>query len=205
MTVEAHQPVRIVILASGTGSNAQKIMEYFQGSEDASVIAVFSNNPRAGVLEKAAKAGVFHAVMEKEQYSQGTVLRDLLLAHRADLVVLAGYLKLIPAEVVAAFPERIINIHPSLLPKYGGKGMYGGKVHEAVMKNGDSFSGITIHFVNERYDDGAIILQKKVPIQAGWKQEDLEAAIHHLEHALFPGVVADLARHIQQKRANSPQ
>jgi phosphoribosylglycinamide formyltransferase-1 len=205
MTVEAHQPVRIVILASGTGSNAQKIMEYFRDKEDASVVAVFSNNPEAGVLQKAAAEGVYHAVMGKEQYAHGPALRDLLQSHQADLVVLAGYLKLIPAEVVAAFPDRIVNIHPSLLPKYGGKGMYGGKVHQAVIQNGEAYSGITIHFVNERYDEGAIILQKKVAIQPGWTQTDLESAIHHLEHTLFPGVLADLARHIQRKRAEGPQ
>lgn len=189
-----HSEFRIVILASGNGTNAERIMTYFADSELAEVALVLTNNPDAGVLSRAEKAGVNALTLSKNVYAHGEHFLEFLEASQPDLIVCAGYLKLVPAEVVTAFEGRIINIHPSLLPKYGGKGMYGMRVHEAVIANGDAQSGITIHQVNEVYDQGEILLQERIPVESGWTPSELAQAIHKLEHAHFPRVIESLLK-----------
>lgn len=185
---------RIVILASGNGTNAERIMTYFADSELAQVVLVLTNNQDAGVLSRAAKAGVNALVLSKKIYNDGSAFLEFLEAAEPDLIVLAGYLKLVPSEVVARYPNSIINIHPSLLPKHGGRGMYGGRVHAAVIDQKDPQSGITIHYVNEVYDQGEVILQAKVDIEPTWTPDDLAKAIHQLEYKHFPVVIENLLR-----------
>lgn len=198
--MEVHQPApyRVVIMASGNGTNAERLMGYFRDSDLAEVVLVLTNKKAAGVVQRAANAGVTCEWMSREVYSSGDRLTARLQAERADLVVLAGYLKLLPAETVQAYAGCIVNVHPSLLPKHGGKGMYGMKVHEAVIAEGDSHSGITIHQVNEVYDEGEVIFQATIPVEADWTPEDLAQAIHQLEYAHFPDTIEKL---LQQRRA----
>lgn len=184
------QPVRVAVLVSGGGTNLQALLDALHDSPLARVARVISNRPDAGALERARRAGV-----------PTTVLRDandpaeLLAALRdAPLVVLAGYLKLVPAPVVARFRGRMINIHPALLPDFGGPGMYGHHVHEAVLASGATESGATVHFVDEVFDRGAIIAQEKVRIEPGDTPETLAARVLAAEHALLPKVVLDLAK-----------
>jgi len=176
---------RIAILASGSGSNAEKIMEHFADSPLARVVLVASDNPQAYALERARRRGVPTAVFTRAEFAAGDVPLAALRAAGVDYLVLAGFLRLIPAAIVAAYPGRIVNIHPALLPKYGGKGMYGDRVHAAVIAAGEAESGITIHRVNERYDEGATIAQFRCPVLPGDTPETLAARIHALEHAHF--------------------
>lgn len=185
---------RIVILASGNGTNAERIMTYFADSNLAEVVLVLTNKSDAGVLSRAAKAGVNALVLSKNIYTDGAAFLEFLEAAQPDLIVLAGYLKLVPSEVVSRFAKSIVNIHPSLLPNYGGRGMYGGRVHEAVIANQDKESGITIHYVNEVYDEGEVILQAKVNIEPNWNATELAQAIHQLEYKHFPVVIENLLR-----------
>ncbi len=185
---------RIVILASGNGTNAERIMTYFADSNLAEVVLVLTNKSDAGVLSRAAKAGVNALVLSKNIYTDGAAFLEFLEAAQPDLIVLAGYLKLVPSEVVSRFAKSIVNIHPSLLPNYGGRGMYGGRVHEAVIANQDKESGITIHYVNEVYDEGEVILQAKVNIEPNWTATELAQAIHQLEYKHFPVVIENLLR-----------
>lgn len=191
-------PYRIVILASGNGSNAQRLAEHFDTHALGQVVAILTDNPQAGVLQRANALGIPSAVMPREVYRNGDALLDLLAAHAADVVVLAGYLKLIPAEVVRAYEGRIVNIHPSLLPSHGGRGMYGGRVHAAVLAAGDTHSGITIHHVNDHYDEGAVLFQARIPVEAGWDAEALASAVHALEYAHFPVVVTKLLQALSE-------
>jgi phosphoribosylglycinamide formyltransferase-1 len=178
----------IAIFASGTGSNAVKIIEQLQGRAR---FTVLSNKADAGVLPKAEALGVRALSFSKKEFQEGHILR-FLQAEQVELIVLAGFLWLIPPALVAAYPNRIINIHPSLLPKYGGKGMYGMHVHEAVKNSGDTETGITIHFVNEHYDEGQIILQAKVAISENDAPEAIAKKVQVLEHRHFPEVVMQL-------------
>ena len=185
-------PIRLAILASGTGSNAREIMRYFTGSRKVWVEVVVTGNPAAGVVQVANDYKIPLAVVDRSDLSEGRLLK-LLQAHRADLVVLAGFMWLLPGDVVQAFPMRIINIHPALLPKYGGKGMYGNHVHEAVSKAGDPETGITIHYVNERYDEGAILAQHTVTIVPGSDPALIRQKVQMLEHYHYPRVIEELA------------
>ncbi len=182
---------RIAILASGSGSNAQKLVEHFAASDRAEVVLIACDQPQAGVLQRASDLRVPAYLFTGAELRDGTVLRELA-GQRIDLVVLAGFLRLIPAPLVAAFPGRIVNIHPALLPKYGGKGMYGHHVHEAVIAAGETESGITIHLVNERYDEGEHLFQARCPVVPGDTPASLAAKVHALEHAHFPRVVEEL-------------
>lgn len=197
MEAASQAPYRIVILASGNGSNAERIMAHFEGSGLGKVVLVLTNKKEAGVRERAKRAGIPCEWMSREVYSAGSHLTARLEAAGADLVVLAGYLKLLPSETVAAYEGRIVNIHPSLLPRHGGKGMYGMKVHQAVIREGDAESGITIHHVNEAYDEGEVIFQATVTVLADWTPEDLAQAIHQLEYAHFPTTIEKL---LQERR-----
>ena len=153
----------IVIFASGTGSNAENIIHYFKNNTSKSVVAVFSNNSNAKVVEKAKNLDVQTVTFNKDEL-YGDVVLSKLNDFKPDLIVLAGFLLKFPEQIIKEFPNKIINIHPALLPKYGGKGMYGNHVHQAVLDNQESETGITIHFVNEHYDEGGIIFQKSVSI-----------------------------------------
>jgi len=180
--------VRIAILASGSGTNAQRLVEHFRTHPKACVALLGCDQPKAGVIQRAWDLGVPLYLFNGKQLRSGEVLRELQ-AQRIDLIVLAGFLRLIPEDLVHAFPERIINIHPSLLPRYGGKGMYGQHVHQAVIAAGERESGITIHVVNERFDEGAHLAQFTCPVLANDTPETLAARIHQLEHAHYPEVV----------------
>lgn len=183
---------RIVIFASGNGSNAENIITYFQKNEKAKVVLVLSNRKDAGVLERAKKLNVpvhsFSRMELEDPEGVPTILRE----NNPDLIVLAGFLWKFPETIIAEFPNKIINIHPALLPKYGGKGMYGSFVHRAVIENKEIESGISIHFVNEEYDEGTIILQKKVPVTGEDTPESLAQKVHDLEYEWFPKVIEEL-------------
>ena len=182
----------IAIFASGSGTNAQKIMEHFASSKEVNVQMVLVNNPEAGVIERANKFNVPVRVFNKTEFSKSDVIVTVLQENNIDLVVLAGFLWLVPITMVNAFPNKIINIHPALLPNYGGKGMYGDKVHKAVIESGDKESGITIHYVNNKYDEGAIIAQYKCAISSKDTPDSLASNIHKLEHQHFPIVIQNL-------------
>ncbi|TXT29230.1 MAG: phosphoribosylglycinamide formyltransferase 1 [Chitinophagaceae bacterium] len=183
---------QLAIFASGAGSNADKIMDYFKDSDRIKVALIVCNKPGAGVLEIAKKWGIEAILIEKQGFFSEKSCILALKQHKIDFIVLAGFLWKVPEVLVAAYPQRIINIHPALLPKYGGKGMYGDKVHAAVIAAGEAESGITIHYVNEHYDEGNIIFQAKCPIEVGDTPADLATKIHALEHAHFAKVVEGL-------------
>lgn len=185
---------RIAIFASGAGSNARKIVEHLRGHARLEVVLVVCNKPGAGVIGIAAEQGVPVLMIEKENFFRGNAyLDELRFRHQIDLIVLAGFLWKVPAALVEAYPGRIVNIHPALLPKYGGKGMYGHHVHAAVIAAGETESGITIHLVNERYDEGAILFQAHCSVEPSDTPDTLAQKIHTLEHAHFPGVVEEWA------------
>ncbi len=179
---------RIAILASGSGTNAQRLVEHFRDHHAASVVLIGCDQPGAGVVQRAWDLGVPSYLFNGAQLRDGTLLRELQ-GQRIDLVVLAGFLRLIPGDLIQAYPKRVLNIHPALLPKYGGKGMYGHHVHAAVIAAGEQESGITIHFVNERYDEGEHLLQARCPVLPGDTPDSLAARVLALEHAHYPAVV----------------
>ncbi len=185
---------RIAIFASGSGSNAQKIMEYFKKNKDIEVALILTNNPDAYVLQRADNFEIpSHIFNKKEFYEQNDVIA-LLKNLSIDLIVLAGFLWLIPKSLLLAFPNKIINIHPSLLPKFGGKGMYGDMVHQSILNSGETESGITIHFVNEQFDEGEIIHQSKFKIDKGDDIEMIKFKGQQLEHLHFPKVIESLLK-----------
>jgi phosphoribosylglycinamide formyltransferase-1 len=180
---------RIVIFASGSGSNAENIAGYFSKSDTARVTGIWCNNPKAGVIDRAARLGIpCHVFDRKAFYETGDVLHALE-QEQPDLIVLAGFLWLVPENMIHAFPRRIVNIHPALLPGPGGKGMYGQKVHEAVISGGATESGITIHFVNERFDEGEIIFRATCPVDAQDTPGRLAEKVHALEYRHYPEVI----------------
>lgn len=182
---------RIVIFASGSGTNAENIINFFQASKTARVTHVLSNNIHAKVFERCERLGVAASLFDKDAFKKDkTVLH--FLQQEADFIVLAGFLWRIPSEIVKAFPKRIVNIHPALLPKYGGKGMYGMNVHKAVKANKEIETGITIHYVNENYDEGAVIFQAKTAVSKEDSAEDIAKKIHALEQKHFPEVIEKL-------------
>lgn len=183
---------RIAIFASGSGSNAQRLMEYFKKSSEVEVAVILTNNPDAYVLERADNFEVPTHIFDKEELRNPNEVLKLLQQMKIDLIVLAGFLWLIPSFIIEAFPKRIINIHPALLPKHGGKGMYGSRVHEAVLANKEKQSGITIHYVNEHYDEGDIILQAHCDVNKKDTVELLTYNIHQLEYHYLPKVVEEL-------------
>jgi phosphoribosylglycinamide formyltransferase-1 len=178
---------RIAIFASGSGSNAENIINYFQDNKKAEVVLVLSNNPKAQVLDRASKLGVHNMGFNKQQLNDSKWAMENL--KNLDLIVLAGFLWKFPDHLLKAFPNKVINIHPALLPKYGGKGMYGMHVHSAVVENKEEESGITIHYVNEHYDEGAIIFQAKCKVNRTDTPSDVAVKIHDLEMKHFPEVI----------------
>jgi phosphoribosylglycinamide formyltransferase-1 len=173
----------VVIFGSGKGSNARKLIEYFKGHPRIKVAALVSDKPRRGFLDISYDHRINLEIIKGPELSDPKWISHLKLMYRPDLIVLAGYMRLIPAEFIAAFPDKIINLHPALLPEFGGKGMYGDNVHKAVIAAGKSESGITIHRVNERYDEGEILFQAACPVEANDTPDLLAERIHALEHA----------------------
>ena len=184
---------KIVILASGSGSNAENIALFFEKTNFASVVAIGSNNPSAKVLDRAKKLSISSFLFTKNQLLDGKVLQ-IIDNIDPDLIVLAGFLLQFPSEIIFKYPKKIINIHPALLPKFGGKGMYGGKVHQAVLESKEFETGITIHFVNDHYDQGEIIFQATTNIESCSTADDIAKKIHDLEMEFFPKVIEKLLR-----------
>lgn len=184
----------IAIFASGKGSNAEKIIEHFTGKEFAKVALIVTNRKDAGVTSVAEKAGIDVLIIEKDKFFRGDAYVDELQSSQIGFIVLAGFLWKIPQPLIDAFRNRIINLHPALLPKYGGKGMYREHVHRAVLDNNETETGITIHYVDEHYDNGDVIKQAVCPVLPGDTPETLAARVHSLEHAIFPQVVEDCVR-----------
>ena len=183
---------RIAILASGTGSNARKIIEHLKDNEHIEVTLVASNRKSAKVLDMASSHGISTTAITRSDFYESDAFVSKLNDLDIDWVILAGFLWLVPTNLLAAFPDRIVNIHPALLPAYGGKGMYGMNVHKAVKENNDIISGMTIHLVNENYDEGAIIFQGRTDIDSNDNAEDIAAKVLKLEHQYYPIVVEGL-------------
>ena len=179
----------IAILASGNGSNAQRISEYFAGHPCIKVSLILSNRPDAFVITRARQLGIPHHIFNRHTFFATNEIPELLKKNDVSFIVLAGFLWLIPFNLLEAYRDRIINIHPALLPNYGGKGMYGKHVHEAVIQAGDPESGISIHYVNERYDEGDVIFQARCPVMPDDTAESLAARIHELEYRHYPEVI----------------
>ncbi len=180
---------RIVIFASGSGSNAQRIVEYFSHTDIARVVKIYSNRIDAYVLQRAQNLNIPATVFGRDEFYDTNSICNQLISLDPDLIVLAGFLWKVPEKIIRAFPKRIINIHPALLPKYGGKGMYGEHVHRSVIDNHEEESGITIHYVNENYDEGAVILQARCKITPDDTPETLAEKVHALEYKYFPKVI----------------
>lgn len=178
---------KIALFASGSGTNAENIIKYFSGNEYVEVDSLWSNKPDAYALKRARKWNVETFVFTREQFYHSDEIFTILNNRNIDLIVLAGFLWLIPSNLVQHF--TIINIHPALLPKYGGKGMYGMNVHKAVVANGDKESGISIHYVNDKYDEGKLIFQAKCPVLSSDSAEDVAQKVHALEYEHFPVVI----------------
>jgi phosphoribosylglycinamide formyltransferase 1 len=192
----------IVIFASGSGSNAQRLLEHFEHHPHIQIVALFSNNPDAYALQRAQNFGVPTAVFDRASLKAGEVQQQVA-AYNPDLIVLAGFLWLLPAAFVQAFPHKIINIHPALLPKFGGKGMHGQHVHQAVLEANEVETGITIHYVNEHYDEGAPIFQDRCPVEPQDTAETIAARVLTLEHRHLPRVVEELLTADQKKPGTS--
>lgn len=184
--------INIAIFASGAGSNAAQIIQHFSSSAKIKIALIVCNKPGAGVLNIAANAGIPSLLIEKEQFFKGDSYLPELQKHAIDFIVLAGFLWKIPERLIKAYPKKIINIHPALLPQYGGKGMFGQHVHEAVINNKETESGITIHYVDELYDHGAVIFQAKCIVDENDSADSLAKKIHLLEHKHYPKVIAEL-------------
>jgi phosphoribosylglycinamide formyltransferase 1 len=186
----------LAIFASGTGSNAEKIIQYFKDNPSIEISLIVSNQPAALVLEKAKQDRIDTLVVEKAKFFDTKNYVEQFQALGIDWIILAGFLWLIPKSIIDAFPNKIINIHPALLPKYGGKGMYGMNVHRAVLENNEKESGITIHYVNEHYDEGQIIFQAECPIDEGDSPEKIQKKVQVLEHTHYPRVIGELIKKI---------
>lgn len=178
---------KIAIFASGSGTNAQAIMDYFADNKYVKVDSLLSNNPRAYAVRRAQDFGVDTFIFNRQQFYNSGEIVEFLENRKVDLIVLAGFLWLVPENIISGFP--VINIHPALLPRYGGKGMYGMNVHQAVLKNKDPQTGISIHIVNKNYDEGEIIFQATCQVSPDDSPEDIAGKVHELEHKFFPSVI----------------
>ncbi len=185
---------KVVLFASGSGSNAENILNYFNKNKEITVVGIFTNNPDAKVLDKVKKYSISTYVFSKQELESdkiSTILDDI----NPDLIVLAGFLLKFPTHIVNRFQNKILNIHPALLPKYGGKGMYGLHIHNAVLENKETETGITIHYVNQNYDEGAIIFQKSINIEDCKTVTEIASKVLILEHLFFPEVIEKLLTH----------
>lgn len=180
---------RIAIFASGSGTNAEQIIGYFKSHSKIEVAMILSNNKDAYVLKRALKHRIPQFVFTRSQLYKEKIVDEVLKLNRIDFIVLAGFMWLVPERFVKSFPNKIVNIHPALLPKYGGKGMYGKYVHEAVVKNKEKKSGITIHWVNEAYDEGAIIFQTTCDLKSSDTPDDVAEKVHQLEYEHYARVI----------------
>jgi phosphoribosylglycinamide formyltransferase-1 len=187
------EKIRLAIFASGNGTNAEAIMEYFSKDEAIAVAVVLTNNPSAGVLERARRFGIHAEVFNRKQFYETDEVLATLARFRITHIVLAGFLWLVEKRILAAYPNRILNIHPALLPKFGGKGMYGEKVHQAVITASEQETGITIHEVNDKFDEGKILFQATCPVEPHDTAVTIAAKVHSLEHAHFPKVIRQWA------------
>jgi phosphoribosylglycinamide formyltransferase-1 len=190
---------KIAILASGSGTNAENIIRFFQQNKRAEIRLLLSNNQNAGVHERAARLGIPSSTFTREEFYTGQKVTQTLIAQGIDLIVLAGFLWLVPAQLIDTFRGRILNIHPALLPAFGGKGMYGSHVHRAVIDAGEKESGITIHLVNEKYDDGDILFQARCAVLKTDTPETLAARIHELEYLHYPRVILELLENLKDR------
>jgi phosphoribosylglycinamide formyltransferase-1 len=179
---------KIVLFASGNGSNVENIIQFFKNNNSVSIVGIFCNNPHAKVLERAENHKIEATIFNKTELNDTLVLEKLNQL-QPDLIVLAGFLLKFPSHIIASFPKKIINIHPALLPKYGGKGMYGMNVHQAVIDNHEKETGITIHYVNENYDEGEFIFQQATNIEDCKSAEEIASKVHELEHEFFPKII----------------
>ncbi|NND34277.1 MAG: phosphoribosylglycinamide formyltransferase [Saprospiraceae bacterium] len=193
--------IRLAIFASGTGSNAQKIIQYFEESDDVEISLIVSNKANAGVLNFAEHYDIPSMIIDRQFFYHTKQIVFELNHQSIDYIILAGFLWLIPSYLVKAFANKIINIHPALLPKYGGKGMYGLHVHDAVKKAGENKSGITIHYVNESYDDGAIIFQTSCEIYPEDLPTDIQKKVQILEHKYYPEIIEKIVLGEVKKRS----
>ena len=184
----------LAVFASGAGSNARKIIEYFQHSSEIRVALIVCNKPGAGVIAVAESASIPVLMLEKERFFRGDSYLPELKARNIDFIVLAGFLWKVPPALIGEFQNRIVNIHPALLPRYGGKGMYGERVHTAVLEAGEKETGISIHYVDEVFDNGEIIFQARCAIGPDDNAETLANKIHQLEHAHYPPVIEKLIK-----------
>jgi phosphoribosylglycinamide formyltransferase 1 len=189
----------LAIFASGSGTNAQNICTYFKQHPFIKVVVIVTNNHQAGIIERAKKLQIPVEIIPTNMYSNANWITHQLLKYKADYVILAGYLKLVPTELIKSFTNRIINIHPALLPKHGGKGMYGMKVHNEVRNSGDKTTGITVHYVNEHFDEGEIIFQAETVISEKDTPELIADKVHKLEYRYYPKVIEKI---IQAGREN---
>ena len=188
------RPIRIAILASGSGSNAENIFNYFSQREDIQINLIISNKAEAYVLQRAKRLGIPSLFMSKPELGDTDSVLSVFRKYSIDFVVLAGYLLRIPDGLIKTYPNRIINIHPALLPKFGGKGMYGEKVHRTVVESGERESGITIHYVNENYDEGSIVFQAKCPVLEEDTPDEVAKRVHELEYKHYPSVIDQIIR-----------
>ncbi|MGS0525868.1 phosphoribosylglycinamide formyltransferase [Zobellia nedashkovskayae] len=182
----------IVLFASGSGSNVENIVEYFQENSEVNISAVLTNKTQAKVLDRCNHLNINGLYFNRNSFYETDCVLDILKTFKPDLIVLAGFLWKVPENLIANFPNKIVNIHPALLPKYGGKGMYGDNVHKAVRANNETETGITIHYVNENYDEGAIIRQVKTSVSADDTPETIAHKVHQLEYEYFPKVIAQI-------------
>lgn len=181
-----------MLFASGSGSNVENIVRFFEDSPVVEVAAVLTNKRNAKVLDRCDRLNINALYFNRNSFAESDLVLHILKTLRPDLIVLAGFLWKIPDNIIADFPDKIINIHPALLPKYGGKGMYGDRVHKAVKANNERETGITIHYVNGNYDEGAVIFQAKTPVGADDSPEAIAAKVHDLEYEHFPKVIEKL-------------
>ncbi len=183
---------KIAVFASGSGTNAQNIAEFFKSSNEIKVACLLTNNPKAYVLERFKGKDVEALVFNRDEFYNSTKVPDYLADRNIDYIVLAGFLWLVPVNLIQAYSNKIINIHPALLPKFGGKGMYGMRVHKAVVEAGEVETGITIHYVNERYDEGNIIFQKNCTVSEKDSPEQVAEKVHQLEYECYPKIIEDV-------------
>jgi phosphoribosylglycinamide formyltransferase-1 len=196
------KPTNIAIFASGTGSNAKKIIEFFEHNDKINVCLVVSNRKTAPVLEMAKSFGIDTLVIDRSYFYEKEDILIFFNRYLVDFVVLAGFLWLVPKYLVEAFPGRMVNIHPALLPKYGGKGMYGMKVHQAVKEAGEKETGITIHYVNEKYDDGDVVFQASCKVTLDDTPESIQKKVQKLEHRFFPKIIDRLVNENKNENKN---
>ena len=189
---ERKRKIRIAVFASGNGSNTERLAEYFMEHDQIEISLICCNNPKAYVLDRAKRLNIPTCLFDRPAFYESTYILDVLKRHKIDWIVLAGFLWLIPENILKAYTNRIVNIHPALLPAYGGKGMYGSRVYEAVLAADEKQSGITIHYVNEKYDEGSIIFQATCPVDANDSPELLAQKIHQLEYEYYQEVIEKL-------------